>query len=261
MRRIEQATGRMMLSYVSNRPLLLRDDAYSFQRLTAGAERGVSITLLLASPGGEIDAAELVMQILRDTTAGDRTPGDLEIVIPGAVKSAATLMAIGADRILMSRGSELGPIDPQYVETVRGVPMRYSGFDYLRAYDAAQKRYRENLDDPANRLALEQFSPARAERMLNDLDRTRQIAERLMSQVRDVNSTRVTETLLDRSRYLSRAPMITLAEANDIGLAQAEHVDPHDPIWLRYCRLYDAQRRAAGSDKKVIESSRETIVV
>lgn len=261
MRQIEQATGRMLLSYVSNRPLLLREDAYSFQRLTAGTEHGVSITLLLVSPGGDINAAELVMQILRDATAADPTPGDLEIVVPGSAKSAATLMAIGADRILMTRGSELGPIDPQYVEIVRGEPMMYSGFDYLRAYDAAQKRYRANPRDPANRMALEQFSPARTEAMLNDLDRTRQIAERLMSQVRGVNYTRVTETLLDRGRYLSHAQMITLAEANDIGLAQAQHVDPQDPMWLRYWRLYGAQRRAAGSDKKVIESSRETIVV
>lgn len=260
MRKIEQTTGRMLLSYVSNRPLLLRDDIYNFQRLTAGAEGGVSITLLLASPGGDIDTAELVMQILRDASAGDPTAGDLEIVVPGAAKSAATLLAIGADRILMSRGSELGPIDPQYVETVRGVPMMYSGFDYLRAYDAARRRYRENPEDPANRMALEQFSPARAETMLNDLDRTRQIAERLMSRVNGVNFTRVTATLLDRSRYLSHAQMITLAEANDIGLTQAEHVDPQDPMWLMYWRLYGAQRRAAGSDKKVIESSQQTIV-
>lgn len=250
----------MLLSYVSNRPLLLRDDAYSFQCLTAGAERGVSITLLLASPGGEIDAAELVMQILRDATAGGPTPGDLEIVVPGAAKSAATLMAIGADRILMTGDSEFGPIDPQYVDTVRGVPMMYSSFDYLRAYDAAQEQYRENPEDPATRLALERFSPVRAETMLNDLDRTRQIVERRISQVHGVNSTRVTETPLGRSRYLSYAPMITLEEANDIGLAQAEQVDPRDPMWIRYWRLYGAQHRAAGNDRKVIESGQETIM-
>lgn len=82
-----------------------------------------------------------------------------------------------------------------------------------------------------------------------------------MSQVRGVNFTRVTETLLNRSRYLSHAQMITPAEANDIGLAQAEHVDPQDPMWLSCWRLYGAQRRAAGGDRKIIESSRETIVV
>jgi ClpP class serine protease len=36
------------------------------------------------------------------------------VIVPDFAKSAATLMAIGAHRILMGPASDLGPIDPQF---------------------------------------------------------------------------------------------------------------------------------------------------
>jgi ClpP class serine protease len=37
----------------------------------------------------------------------------LVVVVPDQAKSAATLIALGADEILMGPASDLGPIDPQ----------------------------------------------------------------------------------------------------------------------------------------------------
>lgn len=257
---IERRTGSELLSYVSGGPMMLRDDAYHFQRVTAGIDPGASILLLLVSPGGQIDAADLLMRILRDVTSGVQPHGRLEIVVPGAAKSAATLMAAGADRILMSRGSELGPIDPQYVEVQPGGPIQYSAFDYLRAYEAAETRYRENPSDPAARLAFARFDRVRVETMRSDLDRTRQIAEGLMRRVGGINYTQVTSNLLSRDRFPSHEQPVGHRGANDVGLTQAEYVDPRSDLWRLFQRVYGSVRAIAGSNKKVIESRRMTII-
>lgn len=257
---IERRTGSEFLSYVSDGPVILHTDAYHFQRVTAEIDPGASILLLLVSRGGQIDAADFLMRTLRDVTSGVRPPGRLEIVVPGAAKSAATLMAAGADRILMSRGSELGPIDPQYVEMQRGGPIWYSAFDYLRAYEAAETRYREHPSDPAARLAFARFDPVRVETMRNDLYRTRQIAEGLMRSVHGVNFTRVADALLSKDRYPSHGQPIEYDEAKDIGLTQAHRLDPRSELWRLFQRVYGSLRTIAGSDKKIIESRRMTII-
>ena len=53
----------------------------------------------------------------RPANTGRRRVGTsrLRMIVPDLAKSAATLMVLGADSILMSDTSELGPIDPQVV--------------------------------------------------------------------------------------------------------------------------------------------------
>ena len=58
--------------------------------------------------GGLALAAEKIVKVCR-TYSGD----DFEVLVPKAAKSAATMIAMGARRILMEPTAELGPIDPQ----------------------------------------------------------------------------------------------------------------------------------------------------
>ena len=39
---------------------------------------------------------------------------ELTVVLPDMAKSAATLTFIGADKIIMGPGGDLGPVDPQF---------------------------------------------------------------------------------------------------------------------------------------------------
>ena len=65
------------------------------------------ITLLLESPGGSPDHAYRLLNILR------RHCKELEVVVVGWSKSAATFLCLGADKICMSDDAELGPLDVQ----------------------------------------------------------------------------------------------------------------------------------------------------
>jgi hypothetical protein len=65
------------------------------------------VDLFLSSPGGSPEAAEAIMSYLR--TQFD----EIRVVVPLAAMSAATMMALAADEIVMGHHSQLGPIDPQ----------------------------------------------------------------------------------------------------------------------------------------------------
>jgi hypothetical protein len=74
------------------------------------------LDLLLDSPGGNPDAAESIMAYLRERF------DHIRAVVPLAAMSAATMMALACDEIVMGAHSQLGPVDPQItITTPEGV--------------------------------------------------------------------------------------------------------------------------------------------
>jgi hypothetical protein len=64
------------------------------------------IDLLLHSYGGSVDIPYKIVNLIREFC------DHFSVIIPFVAKSAATMIAIGADEIIMGPTSELGPIDP-----------------------------------------------------------------------------------------------------------------------------------------------------
>ena len=64
------------------------------------------ITLLLHSRGGSTSAGWSIANLIRSFC------DDFEVIIPARAHSAATLLCLGADRIIMTKQATLGPIDP-----------------------------------------------------------------------------------------------------------------------------------------------------
>ena len=73
-----------------------------------------TLDLMLNSPGGSPTAAEKVVLTCRAYAKSFR------VIVPQSAMSAATMIAMGADSILMTETSELGPIDPQMIFQVPG---------------------------------------------------------------------------------------------------------------------------------------------
>ena len=57
------------------------------------------------------------------------------VIVPNIAKSAATVFALGADKIIMGYCSELGPIDPQITVVVSGMYQMISAFSFVEARD------------------------------------------------------------------------------------------------------------------------------
>ena len=111
-RQIEAASNRTLVCYVSgNACAIERDDTLPMVDLLHNIEVGSDIDLLLHTGGGDIDAAEKLISMVRQRVG----TGTLRAIVPDYAKSAGTLMVLGTDVVLMSDTSELGPIDPQIV--------------------------------------------------------------------------------------------------------------------------------------------------
>ncbi|NLY00493.1 MAG: hypothetical protein GXY83_30730 [Rhodopirellula sp.] len=67
-----------------------------------------AVDVLLHSPGGSAEAAESIVKMLRSHFKSIR------FIVPDIAKSAATMLALSGDAILMDACAELGPIDPQF---------------------------------------------------------------------------------------------------------------------------------------------------
>lgn len=73
----------------------------------SGSVKGKKVDVLIHSPGGSAEATESIVSILRSQF------NDVRFIITGAAKSAATMLSMSGDSILITEAGELGPIDPQ----------------------------------------------------------------------------------------------------------------------------------------------------
>lgn len=70
---------------------------------------GGGLDILLHSPGGSPEATESIVDMLRSRF------DHLRFIVPNAAKSAATMMAMSGEQLLLDEASELGPTDPQMI--------------------------------------------------------------------------------------------------------------------------------------------------
>ena len=259
-RQIERQTGRTVLCYVSNGVEIDGNDVLFLEELLSGVTPGSSISLLLHSMGGSIDVAEKLVQMLRDRAAprGMSHEGKLQVVVPDQAKSAATLVAIGADEILMSSSSELGPTDPYIRIEENGQEILWSAFDYVGAYEKAHKDCAANPNNAAFSEILKGFDLVLVEIMRNAIARAKQVTEEILRGTGDVNVTLAATKLTDRELFPSHAQMIGFKKAQEIGLDFVRFIDSAEPLWRMYWELYLDLRKAAANDHKVLESFRSS---
>ncbi len=98
------------------------------------------LDLILTSPGGSPEAAEAIMGYLRSRF------DDIRAVVPVAAMSAATMMALACDEILMGTHSQLGPIDPQFTLMTPEGPRSAPGQAILDQFEMAKSE----CQDPRN---------------------------------------------------------------------------------------------------------------
>lgn len=135
--RLEKVLGddkRVIAFFTSFRfPVLIEDgDADMLEEVLGSTDLdNKNLVLVLNSPGGDALAAERIVNICR----GFSKKG-FSVIVPKMAKSAATMVCLGADEVIMSKTSELGPIDPQIlIRDDKGQPVRYqAAHEILESY-------------------------------------------------------------------------------------------------------------------------------
>lgn len=95
------------------------------------------LNLILQSPGGEGTCVEKVVSLCRAQCKKFR------VIIPNEAKSAATMIALGADEIVMGPCSELGPIDAQIPVISNGLFRYISAQSFIDAKLSLLKQYED----------------------------------------------------------------------------------------------------------------------
>lgn len=97
---------------------------------------GNSLDVILHSPGGSPEATESIVKLLRSRFT------DIRFIIPSIAKSAATMLSMSGNEIILGEYAELGPTDPQMIINGRFSPAHA----ILTQFQSAQEELRKNRD-------------------------------------------------------------------------------------------------------------------
>lgn len=131
-REYQNVTGANLIVIIDQ---IFADNMTLVEELLTGIEPGKELHVILASPGGDGETAIRIVRALQERADG------LTILLPDMAKSAATILCLGADKLVFGPGGDLGPVDPQ---------MRYSNGtlasakELVEAVDEAEHRIRKN---------------------------------------------------------------------------------------------------------------------
>jgi len=94
------------------------------------------LLLILHTPGGMAEAAQTIVGYLRSKFSS------IDALVPTYAMSAGTMIALGCDRIVMGRQSQLGPTDPQLI--VGNLP--FSAHSLVEQFEEAKADISQNPD-------------------------------------------------------------------------------------------------------------------
>lgn len=136
---LEKTMGIPVISFFTSfrYPVSLEDsDADMLEALLQKCDLPNGFALMLSSPGGSGLAAERIINVCRSYSG----TGEYTVIVPGKAKSAATMICLGASKIIMGKTSELGTIDPQVIVKEDDHVKRFSVYNLLNSYENLFKR-------------------------------------------------------------------------------------------------------------------------
>lgn len=231
--RIEQLTGRPLICYVSQTNNLDpkvpahidHNDLVGFGDLVQGID-GSAVDVLIVSNGGIPEAAERIVRLLRGNFETVR------FIVPAHAYSAATLICLSGNEILMDNLGTLGPIDPQ----IGGVPAR----TIIRAFENIEKRLK--VEGPA---ALSAYLPLLKNYDLHTLeicktaqDLSEELARTFLSRYmlkcpdQDPRVVKIVDDLSNFDKNKSHARSIDRGSAREMGIIvnDIESIDGLQPL-------------------------------
>jgi len=248
--RLEQLRDSKVLVYFSYTPL---DDNILVPLYKQLKKIGHTkkIDLFLHSYGGAVDTPYKVVMLIREFC------DEFAVIVPFVAKSAASMLVLGADEVVMGPISELGPIDPLvkhpvYKDLLVPVQAVWHCLDYLQ---------RSIINSPDPEVAEFMVTP-----LLNKLDpwligdyektikASWQYAEALLSRymLKDdpERVQNVTQALTEG--YFSHGYPIGRREARELGLKVTEaHDELWDVIWKLYLGYEEIFKVKEEEEKKV----------
>jgi ClpP class serine protease len=256
-KKIQERLGTKLIVYTANPnhpvPAIMIHDVPLFEDLLRSVSQSTKGCLMLNSPGGDANAAEKLLMMCRQ-----RFTEEFDVIVPDYAKSAATMMALGSDKIMMGYLAELGPIDPQLqTSAIPGgevIPAR----SFIDGLDMIRKKVKEDGDPVQMYLPmLSQIRPEVLAICQRAIDDARAFAEKWLKKcmLRDDHkqAEAVAEMLSTGAAYKSHGKVIDFNEAKSVLRLNVERIDEKSElwsdIWELYCRSLHQLQQSRGAAK------------
>ncbi len=172
------------------------------------------------------------------------------MIVPNQAKSAGTILAMGAHRIVMGPTSDLGPVDPQFQHPTN--PGLYSAKDLIAAVEAADKAIAANPDSyPLHASLLADVTAIMVQQARSALERTDDLVREALGSHPGRGSEEVKQIAVALKKKLIDLPqnhgaVFNAADAREAGLP-VDEVDPDSEqwrivwqLWTKYFQLLPA---------------------
>jgi len=207
-------------------------DLQGFDEVTKDLPDG-PLDILLHSPGGIPEAAESIVQVIRSRF------NPVRFLVPVIAKSAATMIALSRNEILMPPSAELGPIDPQFnLSDGAGSRMQTPGQVLIDQFQQAQ---REIQNDP--RLApawapiLQRYGVGLYQMAMNAMQLSKQLAHDWLTNYMlagQPNAPQTAQTIVDylcdHNAFKSHGRRVTLGDLQQHGVV-AKDIRNDAALW------------------------------
>jgi len=241
-KQIQEVLGGKLITYTASPfhqfALIMKQDALLIEDLLRSASDASTGFLMLTSPGGDPNAAEKLLMMCRE-----RFRERFKIIVPDYAKSAATLLALGSDEILMGYLAELGPIDPQISTASLPMGPLLPARAFIDGLENIRARITRDGDPPVMYVPmLSQIRPEVLAMCQSAIDESRATAEkwlkRYMLKDDPQQAERVATWLSDGKTYRPHGKVINFEEAHDVLKLNATKLDRTTTIWDKIWELY-----------------------
>jgi len=207
---------------------IVQQDAMNFEDLLRTCGDSKKGYLMITSPGGDPNAAEKLLMMCRE-----RFTDEFRVIVPFSAKSAATMISLGADKILMGYMAELGPIDPQIQVDPEKTPLPARSF--IDGLEMIRERIKSGEAPLTYLPMLTQISPqliAICEAAIEDSKNTAEKwLKKYMLRKDPKQAELVADWLSNGVNYKSHGKVIDYAEAKDVLKLDVDRIDPKSELW------------------------------
>ena len=214
---------------------IVQQDALMFEDLLRSVGNAEIGYLMITSPGGDPNAAEKILMMCRQ-----RFTKGFCVIVPYSAKSAATMICLGADKILMGYMAELGPIDPQITIDPKKPPLPARSF--ISGLDMIRDRIKSGENPITYLPMLAQIPPQLIAICESAIVDSKNMAEKWLKQYMlngdHKQAEHVADLLSNGVTYKSHGKVIDFSETKNVLKLNAERIDPKTDLWNSIWELF-----------------------
>lgn len=188
--------------------------------------------LIIHSPGGQLNPVEKILNLIR------RKFDRFIIIIPNAAKSAATMLALGSDEIIMNKDSEIGPIDPQIPQVTEKGAILIPANSIINSIEYIKKKIEEGEPYQLYVPILANIKPEWIDIANRHVDTAKEFARKWLSDNMLMDNKELAVKIVkELSEFKVHDKMVSAIEAQKMGL-KVKILEDDNELWKTIWELY-----------------------